>query len=279
MYYLFVAGQALVSIFPRKTAYAIAKFLSVLHFYFSRKDRNIVAYNLSPIVKNKNDIKKYTKQVFINFAYYLADFFRPFYLSRDFIKKYVKISGLENLSSPIVKEKGGIILSAHLGNYELAGEITSFLGYPLSVVALPHKDKRLNSFFDSRRQRAGAEVIPAGISAKGCIRALRRKRLVALLGDRDFSGKGRKAKISSGHSCIIPRGPVFLALKTGAPIIPVFLVRENKYFYQLIVEEPIIFKESGPAAEQDLVEECVSVLEKYIKKYPGQWYMFEKYWI
>ncbi|MFH1504087.1 MAG: lysophospholipid acyltransferase family protein [Candidatus Omnitrophota bacterium] len=279
MYYLFLIGRVLASILPRNICYSAAKFLATLHFYFSKKDREAVIYNLSQVVKGKKDIEEQAKQVFINFSYYLVDFFRRHKLDYRFIKKYVQISNLENLNLSIAQSKGVIILGAHLGNYELAGAITSLLGYPLSVIALPHKDKRLNRFFDHQRHMSGMKVISTGASVRGCIQALENKRLVALLGDRNFSGKGLKVKMFSKYT-YIPRGIAFFALKTGAPITPVFLVREkNRNFYRLEYGEPIFYNKNDFQDEQSLAKKYISILEKYIKKYPGQWYMFKKYWL
>jgi len=279
MYYLFVLGHMLALSLPRGVCYSVAKFFSVLHFYISKKDRQAVFYNLSVITENKKVVKEQAKQVFINFSYYLVDFFRNRKLNSDFINKYVKISGAENVDRALAQGKGAIALGAHIGNYEMAGAITSFLGYPLTVVALPHKDKRLNSFFDSRRQASGMEVIPTGVAVKGCIRALRKQRLVGLLGDRDFSNKGLKVKMLSKYA-YVPRGIAFFVLKTGAPIVPIFLTREkNRKFYRLVFGEPIINKENSPVSEKSIINSYIRVLEKYIKKYPGQWYMFRKYWV
>ena len=148
MYYLYLLGSLLTSIFPRNACYSFARFISIIHYYVSKKDRETVIHNLSPVITEKSKLKRHTQEVFINFAYYLVDFFRYSKLNQDFIKKYIELEGLENLNKALAEGKGVIVLAAHLGNYELAGAILSLLGYPLSVVALSHKDKRINRFFD-----------------------------------------------------------------------------------------------------------------------------------
>jgi KDO2-lipid IV(A) lauroyltransferase len=278
MYYLFVLGKTLAQILPREVCYVIARVLAIFKFYFSRDDRKAVMYNLLPIVEEKGKIKKYTKEVFINFSYYLVDFFRYSKLNQRFIKKYVKVIGLNHIHSGISNKKGIIILTAHLGNYELGAAVTSLLGFPFHAVALSHKDRRLNDFFNHQRESVGIKVIPTGVSIKRCFSALKQGELVGLLGDRDFSRGGLKLKFFSKHA-IIPRGPAFFALRTGAYIVPSFFVRESKKFYHLIFEEPIVGKDSNLEKEESTIERYISVLEKYIKKYPQQWYMFEKYWL
>ena len=289
MYYLYFFGKAIISIFPRNFCYLAARFISIVQYYLSKKDREAVIYNLSPVVKEKDKLKKYAREVFINFAYYLVDFFRYSELNRNFIKKYVRISGWENLEKALGKGRGVIVFTAHLGNYELAGAIIALLGYPLSVVALSHKDKRINKFFDSQRQRAGIKVIPVGVSKqagvpkqagaaiRGCFTALKRGDMLALLGDRDFSGQGPKLEMFSRYA-YFPRGISFFALKTKAPVIPIFLVRENKKFYHLIFEKAVSYC-PDQQNETAVIEQCNKVIERYIKKYPEQWYMFQKYWL
>jgi len=277
MYYLYLFGSLLTSIFPRNTCYLFARFVSIIHYYVSKKDRETVIYNLFPVITDKSKLKRYAKEVFINFAYYLVDFFCYSKLNQDFIKKYVELEGLENLNKALAKGKGVIILAAHLGNYELAGAILSFLGYPLSVVALSHKDKRINRFFDRQRQRVGMKVISTGTTIRSCFSALGVGDMLALLGDRDFAGAGVKLDMFSRQACF-PRGIAFFALKTGAPIIPVFLIRKNKKFYHLVCEKPIIYAKEQQD-EISIIKKCNLVLEKYIKKYPQQWYMFQRRWL
>jgi len=276
MYYLYLVGSLIVHLLPRKVCYSFAKFVATLQFYIAKNDRNIVINNLTGIVKDKTKVKTYAKGVFVNFAYYLVDFYRYSKLNHDFVKKYVRISGLEYLNHSFAKGKGVVALSAHLGNYELAGAIISLLGYPISAIALVHKDKRINMFFDRQRQRVGMNVIPTGVAIKKCFSTFKKGQIVGLLGDKDFSGSGVKLKIGS-RSAIFPRGAAFFSLKTGADIIPTFLIREDKFFYRLIFEEPIVV--TAESDEEDIIKSYIKVLKNYIKKYPHQWYMFSKYWL
>ncbi|MCF7888234.1 MAG: lysophospholipid acyltransferase family protein [Candidatus Omnitrophica bacterium] len=277
MYYLFILGKIIALAGPRIFVYRVAKFFALLHYYFSKKDRDAVCYNLRPLVQKDKKIKKTAKKVFINFAYYLTDFFRYSRLTKKFIKKHVNFQRLDLADKALKEKKGVILLTAHLGNYELGGAVMALLGYPISVVALPHLDLRTNNFFNQQRKRVGIDVIPTGIAIKKTIKALNQGKLLALLGDRDFSHSGRQQKVFS-HYAKIPRGVAFFAKKTGAIVIPVFFVRENKYNYRLIFEKEISYNRGDKNIEEVILKKYVSVLEKYLKKYPDQWYLFQKYW-
>ncbi|MDD4955304.1 MAG: lysophospholipid acyltransferase family protein [Candidatus Omnitrophica bacterium] len=276
MYYFYIAGRALALFFPRKLAYSLAGLLATCQFFLSKKDRDVVIGNLSPIIKNRRQREICARKVFVNFAYYLVDFFRYDKLNTAFIKKYVRISGINNLEEALLAKKGAIAVTAHLGNYELAGAVTSLTGHRVNAVALSHKNKRINNFFNEQRSVAGVNVVSASVAIKKCFSLLKKGELVAFLGDRIFSGSGIAVDMFS-RKTLLPRGPAFFALKTGAAIMPAFFVRENKYFYHLVFEKPIDTKTFN--TEEAVVKEYSAVLEKYIGKHPEQWYLFTPYWL
>jgi KDO2-lipid IV(A) lauroyltransferase len=79
----------------------------------------------------------------------------------------------------------------------------------------------------------------------------------------------------------LPRGPAALSLLTGAPIIPGFMIREKDDKFRLIIEKPIRFSPSGNKEidQKTLTERCIERIEKYVKRYPDQWFMFSKFWL
>jgi len=279
MYYLFLLGRFIALNLPRSAGYTIAKLLARLKFYFSKKDRKILSFNLSPVLKDKRKAKKIVKKIFENFALYLVDFFRFSKIDMNFVKKYVKVKGLNLVKKMFSEEKRIIAFTAHLGNYELGAALTSLLGCKICAVALPHRDKRLTRFFNFQRGIFGIEVVLTGKGIKRCFKALKEGKVVAFVGDRNFSHSGRKVKIF-GKDCIIPRGPIFLSLRADAYIVPSFLIRKKEKFYELIFETPISpFKGERKKSEDEIAQECALVLEKYIRKYPEQWYIFERFWL
>lgn len=289
MYYLYIIARIIANVFPREMCYAVAKFCAIIKYYVSKKDRAAVFYNLSAVVPDQNKLNNYTKEVFINFSYYLVDFFRYQRLTQEFIKKYVTVHGRHYLEQSFSLKKGVIALTAHLGNYELGGAVTSLLGYPLCAIALSHKDPRINAFFDAQRKMTGMNVIRTGFTGKKGLSVLKEGKILAILGDRDFSGGGLKVEMFS-RQVHLPRGMLFFSGKTGAVILPSFFVRDNdRRYYHLIFEKPFVYDckrvcDSQPGdlfvghCEEDILRKYVSVLEKYIKQYPQQWYMFQNYW-
>ncbi len=278
---IYKIAQALALVLPLKSGYAVATFFAKLQFYFSKRDRLIVYENLKAILPSEDDkkISQMTKEVFANFAKYLVDFFRFSKLDKKFIEDNVKVSGTENLEEALKRGRGGILLAAHLGNYELGAAATSLLGYPFNAVALKHKSRLVTNFFIKQRHYAGIKVISLGAFLRKCFEVLRKNELLALVGDRDFSGHGMVTEFF-GRNSLIPKGPSVLSLKTGALIIPSFLIRMPDDTFRLIFEKPIAPSPTDNF-EKDVARltSCyLRALEERIKQYPSQWYMFVKFW-
>ncbi len=279
MYYLFLFARWLAESFSRTFCYRVADFFSWIKTTFARKDVNIVAANLMPLINDREKSKQTACRVIHNFAYYLVDFCGFSGIDKSFIDRYVTATGLNHLDDLLARKEKIIMLSAHLGNYELGAVVLSVLGYDVCALALPHRDRRLNDFFNHQRNICGVEVAQTGAGLKNCLRALKDGKLTAFVGDRDFFGRGRKVNML-GRTCVMPRGPAAIASRTGAWIVPVFMVREDRMFYRLIIGEPASpFQEGKKKSENQLLKECAEILGQAISRYPEQWYLFEKYWI
>jgi len=274
VYYCFLAIRRLVLLFPRKFSYFAADILSWLYFCAARGDRRAIAHNLSAFISDKGAIRRTTRRVFANFSYYLVDFFRYDKLDRSFIEQYVTVEGREYLDRALSAGKGAIALTAHIGNYELGGAVIALLGYHASAVALPHKDERTNRLFNAQRNKAGLKVVPTGVNVKRCFALLRQGEVIGFLGDRNFAGKACDTKMF-GKTVSIPRGFSFFAMRTGAALVPTFFVRERRYRYRMIFEEALA---TEGKSEDEIIADYARVLERYLKKYPDQWYIFTRFW-
>ncbi len=257
-------------------------FVSDIHYLFARKDRLAVQDNLRaifPQLSNK-EICRIRLTMYRNFAKYLVDFFRFQKLDLAFIQKNIKIKNIDRLNQALNLGKGVIVLTAHLGNWELGGVVVALLGYPLSAVALPHKSKQVNDFFNAQRQGKGLTVIPLGKAVRQCLDVFKKNQIVALVGDRDFTAKGIQVNFF-GKPTILPEGPAAFCLKTGAAIIPAFMVRNVDDTFTLLFEEPITFTPTDNRHDdiRALVERYKPLFERYIRTYPDQWYMYRRFWI
>ncbi len=296
-YILYRIGQFIASRLPLKAAYAVAVILSDMRYYFAFEDNRNVKANLRTILPRKNvrEIRDIRVRMNRNFAMYLVDFFRFQGLDGEYIKKFVRVENKQAFDQALSQGKGCIVLTAHLGNWELGGVVLSQIGYPLWAVALPHKSKKVNGFFNSQRESKGIRVIPLGKAFIRCVTLLRSNELIALVGDRDFTKDGGILVNFFGKPAYLPKGPAMISLMTGAPIVPAFMIRNKVHDgFTLRFEKPLMFNSGDKnlqgngkphrllkVKDEDvkrLTESCARVMEEYIKRFPEQWYMFKKFW-
>lgn len=275
---LYEIGKILALILPVEVSYAIGAFIGRLKFYIALKDRRTVFNNMRIVTSNEDKrlIWKLSRRVFENFGRSVVDFLSFSKINKDFIETHVDVYNKEYLDYALSENTGVIIISAHLGNWELGGAVVSSLGYRLNGVALPHLHPDVNAFFNKQRAMCGEKIIPIGVALRRIFRLLKNKEIVAFVADRDF-GKDGTAVDFSGKEAVVPRGAARFCIKARVPIIPVFIVRKSKDYFSLSFEKPISFKDINGVSkkEADIIQEYFSVIEKYVKKYPDQWYMFQ----
>jgi len=281
-YILYRIGYFLANILPLRFAYGLANIVSDLQYFIAKKDREAVAENMSTLLKKDvSECHALSRKVFRNFGLYLVDFFRMPNLTKKDIDERVKITGIENIQMVLGQNRGAVILTCHIGNWEMGGVVMAMLGYDMSDVALNHKHKSINDFFIKQREKKGLKVITINFIMKRCISALRRKGLLALLGDRDFTNNGIIVNFF-GIPTSIPKGPAMLSLKTNSAVIPGIFVREGRFNYNLIFDKPVEINEEADISQEEVIkkatERFVAIMEKYIRIYPDQWLIFRRFW-
>lgn len=283
-YYIYKFGEFCVHHLSLSLAYGIANILSDIHYYFSFRDRRSVKNNLKVILPDEKNMTFLAREVFRNFGKYLVDFFRmQKTLNEDYIQKNIKIKNIDRLDQVLKGKKGGIFTTAHIGNWELGAAVLSFLGHPVVAVALPHKERPVNDLFDTQRERWGISIIPTNGAMRRCLEALKENKFVALVADRDFTQSGVEMDFL-GKKALIPKGAAVFCAKTGAPIIPTFLIRNaddsftmefGELIYPPVVQEDVVTEELLYA----IMQKYTAVIEEKVRQYPTQWLMFREFWL
>lgn len=190
-------------------------------------------------------------------------------------------SGDERLLEAHNEGKGAILLTAHVGNFELGGLFLRALGLQVSAVYAPDPSPVVEAHREEARRVLGVEGIPVTRSPFAFVpilRALRENRMVAMQGDRDVSGTGRPMPFF-GERASFPVGPFRLAATSGAPLFPVFVLQEDDGRYETRVEPPLrIDKGAGNAAIEQAMTSFIATLERTIRERPTQWYLFTRFW-
>jgi Kdo2-lipid IVA lauroyltransferase/acyltransferase len=288
-YILYRMGSFVGMHLPLPFARLLARIVGRIRYYFSSPAlRNGITSNMRVVLAYRaqkrgipcdgDDLRTFVREAYRNFALYLMEFFRIPLWTPATVRKNVEVEGLERLDRALAKGKGVIVLTGHIGNWELAGICASLLGYPVNAVALPFRSRRIAGIFIARRQMKGVKVILTGAGPKEILHVFRRNQLVAVLGDRLFTEKGYEVMFM-GRKTLLPRGPATLAVKTGAPYLPGFLIRHGGG-YRLVFEDFLEAPAELPEHDriQMLLEKGAKVLEDYILAYPGQWLNFSPLW-
>ena len=284
LYFLYKAGRFVALNLPLKISYWIADILGSLYYFLATKDRKIVQGNIRVILNWSNNAGRFryvSRMVFVNFARYLVEFFRTPKVDLKYIKKYIRIYGRENLDKALESGRGVLVLSAHLGNWELGAIFLSMLGYKLNAVAWTHKNKQVNNFFAQQRQSKGVTAIPLGVAIRKVFSALGRNEIVAVLGDVDYTNPdvGVKVKLF-GQDTILPKGPAVFSLKAACPIVPGYMFRKKDNTFNFVLGEPIAY-EPSKNWENDVVNltgKVAQAMQDYIVQSPEQWFMLSPRW-
>jgi len=281
---LYRIGVFISLVLPVKIAYRIADIFGRFYYLLARRDRKIVTNNLKVILNrtgNTPEVQYASRMVFTNFARYLVEFFRTPKIDLKYIEEYVEIRGRENLDKALSLGRGVLLVSAHLGNWELGAIVLSILGYPVNVVAWTHRNRLINDFFLQQRQSKGVKIIPLGTAIRKVFSALKNNEAVGFLGDIDYADPqtGITVKLF-GRDTIMPKGPAAFSLKAGSPIIPLFMLREKGNKFRFIFEEPIMYNATGNREEDltSLTQILTKTIESYIARNPGQWFMLTPRW-
>ena len=179
--------------------------------------------------------------------------------------------------------RGAILLTAHVGNFEIGGFFLGELGLKVAVVYLPDPSPVVERDRMAARDRLGIRSLSmtSELSAVKILRSLDEGCFVAIQGDRDYARTGRLLPFL-GRNVSFPVGPFRIAAASGVPLLPVFVLREKDGTYRTVVEAPIHVRAS-PRGQRDEAEkaamiEFVSILERTVRENREQWYMFPRFW-
>jgi KDO2-lipid IV(A) lauroyltransferase len=282
-YYLFELARHVLPLLPARLGYRLASLAGSIAYLVSGRGRAAVQANLDRVLGPKVDPaqrNRLVRRVFQNAAKNYFDLFRVPRLHPAEVEKVLSIHNWERLEQALAQGKGVVLATAHFGNFDLVGQVLAGRSLPVTAIAESLQPPQLFHLVTGMRNSKGLSFIPAGPAAvRAVIKALRRGEIVGMACDRDIQGKGLRVRFF-GEETRLPTGAMFMGVKTGAPIVPAFVVRRPDDTFTAFVESPI---EVGPAQpEEEVVRRCTeqmaALLERYISQYPDQWVVFEPIW-
>jgi phosphatidylinositol dimannoside acyltransferase len=184
--------------------------------------------------------------------------------------------GAEHLAAAERMGRGVVVVTAHLGNWELGGRLLAgTVSRTTHVVVAPEQDPAVERFLraDGGPVRFLTRSTPTDVL--GLVTALKRNEVVALQGDRALGGRGDRLQPFFGTPAPFPLGPFMLARAAGAPVLPAFCLLRADRRYTVAVGAPWMVPAGG---EDDALARWVRVLEAMVRRHPTQWFNFYDVW-
>lgn len=203
----------------------------------------------------------------------------PSYSRAKILDLFEEVNGWSIVEERLARGKGLIVVTGHLGNWELGGAYLAARGLPIDAVARHMNNPLFDVYLTATRQRIGMTVVHDDQAVKRVPRSLRSGRAVAFLVDQGAVGLASSWVPFFGRYAKTPRGPAVFALRLGAPIVFGVALRQPSGKYQLTFE-PIDVKDTGDRdADVDrIVTDYTAVLERWVRRAPEQYLWHHRRW-
>jgi KDO2-lipid IV(A) lauroyltransferase len=277
--------QKIIPLLPLKASYAVARGLSALSLNLLPKQKKTILGNMDVAFGNKMSNNEKTEAAREMATTMFKGFFECFYLASIFrskVKGIANIEGRHHLDEALARGKGVITLSAHFGNFIILGSIMAQEGYPFHMVLKDPPSKPLARLFQKFRRSAGQQWItttPWRECQKKIFRCLRKNEIICLIAD-EYKRRGGVEVDFFGYKTPTAVGPAVLSLRTGAALVPLFMVRQNDDTHKIIIEPALEFNLTGNQSEDiyQITSTFTQRIEQYIRKYPTQWLWLNRRW-
>ncbi len=266
-------------------AYFFLKLVAIYFLFFSPKAYKAIFFYF-------NTIQKYSK---------LRSFYSAYQnfcmLGKAIVDKITILSGSSNkftynfdgehyLQSLVENKTGGILVNAHIGNWEIAGQLLERLNTRVNILMYDAEHQKIKQYLSNvlEQKNVGFIIIKDDISHLEQIRnALLNKEIIAIAGDRYMPGNRTISCNFMGKEAEFPVSPFYIAGKYNVPVVNVFAMKETNTHYHFFATPPRMIENFGNLKTRDAtmtnaVHEFVSDLEKMLKRYPLQWFNYYNFW-
>jgi len=282
-YLAYRAGAAIALSLPERLTGPGAGLLGRVLGLVMRGKRTMLARHLLRVHgpgMGESELNRAVNQAFRSYARYWLEVFRLPGETPESLARRVVVEGIEHVEAATAGGRGVLVVTPHLGNWDLGGAWVATAGYRPVTVAEVLEPPELFEWFCAYRRQLGMDIVPIGDGAgTTLLRALREGRVVGLLSDRDLSRTGVEVEFF-GERTTLPSGPATLALRAGVDIVPATLLFEGPHGHRLIFCPPVPVARQGSLREDiaRITQVVAGELELLVRRAPEQWHLLQPNW-
>ena len=229
--------------------------------------------------KSPADVLVITDGMYRHLGTLLVEGLRTGHMDMAALEKEVDFSGFEKGMQILSRGRGLIVLTAHVGNFELLAMMAALKGAPLTVITKALKPKWLNDWWIETRGKFGVRMLPARDSYRYCREALKANRILGFILDQNMKrNRGVFVDYFGRPACTSP-GLALLSAQTGAPVLPVFMLREPDGRHRVCVFDPLPPPER---ADKETIRQATqaytTIIERFVREHPEQWIWLHRRW-
>lgn len=272
----------LLSLFPRTTLKFFSDGMGLVWYKIDKRHRKVALENINfayPGRFSSRQAERFVKENFKNTASILFEVIWSYRRTRDELFKYVEIKGLKYFETAQKKGRGVILLTGHIGNFELGGAALAL------VVETPYGVYRkfdfhpLERFLLEERQRFGTRMIALSGASKKIDVILRNGGVVGTLLDQNSGWYNGVPTFFFGRPACTNKGLAKLALRTKSPVIPLFIMKKNEqYIMEFLPEVPLQVTDDPIKDIENNTQNYVAVIESMVRQCPEQYFWVHRRW-
>ncbi|MBP7775780.1 MAG: lysophospholipid acyltransferase family protein [Acidobacteria bacterium] len=275
------AVGAAVSVLPSVLVKAAGSALGMTFYALDRSHRRVALANLSQCFPARSDAERKTiaRRMFRHFGILLLELLRFGRLSPEVMRARVVVDGEARVRAAYAKGKGVLFFTGHFGFWEMHAMVHPLVFQPIGVLARPLDNPGLHTLLEEMRQRTGNTVIYREGAVRKVLRTLGMGHGVALLIDQHMHSPDAIWVRFFQRPAATTSTLAALALRTGAPVIPVFAVPMADGRLRLVYEPPVEPPGPGtPDPVREFTQRCTDVLEMYVRRQPELWLWMHRRW-
>jgi KDO2-lipid IV(A) lauroyltransferase len=274
--------MAVVSRIPYRWAGAWGQAFGAVVFNLSTRERKKTLRNIRIAMPKatEEEAHKLALSVWTKLGRNLFELIRWIHMTREqIVGKVARVRGWEHMEKALAAKKGVLVLTGHLGNWELLGGYVASR-MPTTAVAQNLYDPRFDELITwMRTEKLRVPMIKRGMALRGILEALKKNWIVYALVDQDTGNDGVFVPFF-GIQAWTQSGMARIAARTGAALVPAFLVRGADDQFELHVERAIEVAPTGNPEKDvlEMVRRYTESVESYVKAYPDQWMWMHERW-